>query len=208
MVLFVHAKRINSFPFREASRFCKPRFSPPQPQLRTATIKTFLRKIRGFANLESTHTAAAASYKPIKTSPELFHPFCKAQKGCQKSLFSPCGGVPAGTAHSVCFFAALGGFSCRLAAVPCCCRNKLQPPNSCVTKRQAARPNTVGKTAASTVHFTLPVSFLTVNKVVAHGKCKSENKITHTAVVAVHPFAVNNSCKAGLSIDTRLPFAI
>ena len=30
----------------------------------------------------------------------------------------------------------------------CCCRNKLQPPNSCVTKRQAARPNTVGKTAA------------------------------------------------------------
>ena len=41
LVLFVHAKRINSFPFREASRFRKPRISTPQRQLCTATIKTF-----------------------------------------------------------------------------------------------------------------------------------------------------------------------
>ena len=42
-------------PSQEAPRFRKPRISPPQPQLRTATIKTFLRKFRGFANLESAH---------------------------------------------------------------------------------------------------------------------------------------------------------
>ena len=39
---FLHdAKSDNSFPFRETPRFCKPRISTPQPQLRTATIKTF-----------------------------------------------------------------------------------------------------------------------------------------------------------------------
>ena len=43
-------------PSQEASRFCKPRISTPQPQLRTATIKTFLRKLRGSANFKSTHT--------------------------------------------------------------------------------------------------------------------------------------------------------
>ena len=30
LVLFVHAKRINPFPFREAPRFCKPRINAPQ----------------------------------------------------------------------------------------------------------------------------------------------------------------------------------
>ena len=57
LVLFVHAKRINPFPFREASRFRKPRNSAPQPQLRTATIKTFLWELRGFVNLEVAHIA-------------------------------------------------------------------------------------------------------------------------------------------------------
>ena len=39
---FLHnAKRIKPFPFWEAPRFCKPRIGSPQPQLRTATIKTF-----------------------------------------------------------------------------------------------------------------------------------------------------------------------
>ena len=51
LVLFVQAKRINSFPFRKAPRFCKPRNSTPQWQLRTATIKTFLREAPRFANL-------------------------------------------------------------------------------------------------------------------------------------------------------------
>ena len=48
LVLFVHAKRINPFPFREVPRFRKPQISTPQPQLRTATIKTFLRKASRF----------------------------------------------------------------------------------------------------------------------------------------------------------------
>ena len=39
---FLHnAKRINPSPFRELSRFCKPRISSPQWRLRTNKIKTF-----------------------------------------------------------------------------------------------------------------------------------------------------------------------
>ena len=41
LVLFVQAKRIKPFPFRELSRFSKPRFSSPQWRLRTNKIKTF-----------------------------------------------------------------------------------------------------------------------------------------------------------------------
>ena len=40
-------------PSQEVSRFFKPRISAPQRQLRTATIKTFSRKLRGSANLKS-----------------------------------------------------------------------------------------------------------------------------------------------------------
>ena len=40
LVLFVQAKRINPFPFG-SSRFCKPRISTPNQQLRTSPIKTF-----------------------------------------------------------------------------------------------------------------------------------------------------------------------
>mgnify|MGYP004541472985 CR=1 FL=1 len=40
-VLFVQAKRIKPFPFRELSRFSKPRFSSPQWRLRTNPIKSF-----------------------------------------------------------------------------------------------------------------------------------------------------------------------
>ena len=58
---FLHdAKRINRFPFREAPRLRQPQISAPQPQLRTATIKTFLRKLRGSANLETAPAAAAS----------------------------------------------------------------------------------------------------------------------------------------------------
>ena len=53
---FLHdAKSDNPFSLQRISRFCKPRTSTPQPQLRTATIKTFLRELRGFPNLESAH---------------------------------------------------------------------------------------------------------------------------------------------------------
>ena len=53
---FLHdAKSDNSFPLQRISRFRQPRFSAPQPQLRTATIKTFFRELRGSANLEAAH---------------------------------------------------------------------------------------------------------------------------------------------------------
>ena len=83
LVLFVHAKRINPFPFREAPRLRKPRISVPQPQLRTATIKNFLRKLRGFANLEAAHKTTT-SHDPIK------------------SFFPPYGGAPFRAARSAC----------------------------------------------------------------------------------------------------------
>ncbi len=52
---FSYTRKVRkTFLLQEVSRFCKPRISTPQPQLRTATIKTF-REIRGFANLESAH---------------------------------------------------------------------------------------------------------------------------------------------------------
>ena len=41
LVLFVQAKRINSFSLQRTSRFCKPRFSSPQWRLLTNKIKTF-----------------------------------------------------------------------------------------------------------------------------------------------------------------------
>ena len=54
---FSYTRKVRkTFLSQGASRFCKPRPSPPQPQLRTATIKTFLWKLRGFANLEAAHT--------------------------------------------------------------------------------------------------------------------------------------------------------
>jgi hypothetical protein len=88
-------KARKTFLSQGASRFCKPQISPPQPQLRTATIKTFLRKLRGYANLESAHQNS--KFAQTKLNP----------------FFPPFGGVPAGTAHSVCFCAACGGISRR-----------------------------------------------------------------------------------------------
>ena len=74
LVLFVQAKRINSFPFRGASRFCKPRFSTPQLQLHTATIKIFLRELRGFANLETARCRHCQRTKlQLKTVPLIFN---------------------------------------------------------------------------------------------------------------------------------------
>jgi hypothetical protein len=48
-------KARKTFLLQEVSRFFKPRISPPQPQLHTATIKTFLWELRGSANLDSAH---------------------------------------------------------------------------------------------------------------------------------------------------------
>ena len=68
---FLHdAKSDNPFSLQRTSRFRKPRISPPQRHLRTATIKTFLREIRGSANLESAHkdnTFVQTKLNPFET---------------------------------------------------------------------------------------------------------------------------------------------
>ena len=71
LVLFVQAKSTKTSLLQEAPRFCKPRFSSPQWQLRTATIKTFAENIEVFQT-SNQHTAAAASHKPIKSFRKLF----------------------------------------------------------------------------------------------------------------------------------------
>ena len=56
LVLFARRKKnVKTSPSQEVPRFSKPRFSSLQWQLRTATIKTFLREFRGFVNLDSAH---------------------------------------------------------------------------------------------------------------------------------------------------------
>ena len=115
---FLHdAKSDNPFSLQRISRFRKPRFSPPQPQLRTATIKTFLRGFRGSANLEPAyrscnfplqqlkpflgssevlqtskqHTQTTNSCNPIKSfrRPQR-HPFggLRRTKTCHRQLFA------------------------------------------------------------------------------------------------------------------------
>ena len=67
LVLFAQRKKNKTvFPFREASRFCKPRFSAHRQQLRTATIKTFLRELRGFANLKSARRSCSFAPQQLK----------------------------------------------------------------------------------------------------------------------------------------------
>ncbi len=64
---FLHdAKSDNSFPLQGESRFCKPRFSAPQPQLRTATIKTFQGRFEVFQT-SNQRTQATTSHNPIKS---------------------------------------------------------------------------------------------------------------------------------------------
>ena len=71
---------------QEVLRFCKPRNSTPKHQLPTATIKTFLRKLRGFPNLESAYktTTSCNPIKAFSASRRLCPTFCKVQKVGQK----------------------------------------------------------------------------------------------------------------------------
>ncbi len=56
LILFARRKKnVKTSPSQGVPRFSKPRISTLEPQLRTTTIKTFLRKLRGSANLESAH---------------------------------------------------------------------------------------------------------------------------------------------------------
>ena len=93
---FLHdAKSDNPYSLSGASRFCKPRFSSPQWRLRTNKIKTFPKRASRFCKPR----ISAQNYKFALTK--------------LKPFFPPFGGVPAGTAHSVCFCAACGGISRR-----------------------------------------------------------------------------------------------
>ena len=56
LVLFARRKKnVKTSLSQGVSRFRKPQISAPQWQLRTATIKTFLRELRGSANLKAAH---------------------------------------------------------------------------------------------------------------------------------------------------------
>jgi len=68
------------------------------------------------------------------------------------------------------------------------------------TAAQQPIPNSVGRRKAIIVHFMLPLSFFTVISVVEQGQCISENSITHTAVMEVHPCDVSNSESAFRSV--------
>ena len=74
LVLFARRKKnVKTSPLQEASRFFKPRFSPPQPQLRTATIKIF----------QGSFEVLQTSNQPTKQPPRTiqFNPFAAAG-GC------------------------------------------------------------------------------------------------------------------------------
>ena len=66
-----------------------------------------------------------------------------------------------------------------------------------------------GSSAASTVHFQLPVSFFTESSVVEQGECSSVKITTHTAVFHVQPLASNTPLIAEAeSVRLRLPSAM
>ena len=58
---------------------------------------------------------------------------------------------------------------------------------SCATTKQTARPMPTGRSAETTVHLALRVSFQMVKMVVAQGLCSSENSIRLTAVSMADP---------------------
>ena len=77
LVLFARRKKnVKTSLSQGAPRFCKPRSSPLQLQLRTATIKTFLREHRGFANLEPAHRNGSFAPQQLK-------PFSGASRFCK-----------------------------------------------------------------------------------------------------------------------------
>ena len=63
LVLFVQAKSTKNVPLQGVSRFCKPRISTPQPQLRTATIKSFSKGNPEVSQTSNQHTKITASHK-------------------------------------------------------------------------------------------------------------------------------------------------
>ena len=62
----------------------------------------------------------------------------------------------------------------------------------CETTKHIIIPKIVGIIIDNKVHFTLLVSFFIVIQVVPHGKCISENSITHIAVIGVQPWFIKS----------------
>ena len=123
---FLHdAKSDNPFPCREVRGFPNLDSAHTDNNFPLTKLNPFQRKIRGSANLESAHQNndfAQTQLNPFAALGGIIFALRAIISGFAAS-FPPYGSVPAGTAHFVCFFAAIGGFSFRLTAVSCCCRN-------------------------------------------------------------------------------------
>ena len=73
---------------------------------------------------------------------------------------------------------------------------------------KALKTDLVRSSAASSVHFALPVSRRIVQSVGEHGQCSRKNSTALTAVVHVQPLAVSSACIcASPSASPRLPCA-
>ena len=67
LVLFARRKKnVKTSPLQGVSRFSKPRISTPQPQLHTATIKTFQGSFE-VLQTSNQHTKITTSHNPIKS---------------------------------------------------------------------------------------------------------------------------------------------
>ena len=69
-------KARKTFPLQGVSRFRKPRISAPQPQLRTATIKTFLRRASRFCKPRFSPPKQQLPTNKIKSFAASRQPFC------------------------------------------------------------------------------------------------------------------------------------
>ena len=63
-VLFVQAKRIKPFPFREVPRFCEPRISTPNNTLPLTKLNPFSKKESRFCKPRFSSSQAIAQRKP------------------------------------------------------------------------------------------------------------------------------------------------
>ena len=95
LVTFCTTQKVTTrSPSQEVSRFCKPQISAPQWQLRAATIKTFLRKLRGSANLESAHQNSKFAQTKLNPFPlrGCFFRFALLSPPAAAVFFPPYGG--------------------------------------------------------------------------------------------------------------------
>ena len=87
-VLFVQAKRINSFSFQRTSRFYKPRFSSPQWRLCTNKIKTIPKRESRFCKPRFSSPQWRLRTNKIKTFENFYILFVSHKKYDKKAL--PC----------------------------------------------------------------------------------------------------------------------